>query len=155
MKRALLIPFGFILAMCLLAFLGMVFSPRLRLVGVAGLGIVAILTIAWMLAMRRSRAATRLHTAQQRVSPGVADLDAATSLRTQPTWRDDANGRVGPKWQIGPTSAGIHGDREGGAQQAHRTERQEVCRTAASRPRLRLHDAFGAPWPTVHVGRVG
>jgi len=98
MKRVLLIFLGFVLAICLFAFLGMVFSPRLRLVGVVGLGIVVVLTIAWILAMRRSRAATQLRTVQQRASPGVEDLDEATSLRNQPTWRDDANGRVGPKW---------------------------------------------------------
>jgi len=98
MKRVLLIFFGFVLAICLFAFLGMVFSPRLRLVGAVGLGVVVILAIAWMLAMRRSRAATRPRTVPQRTSPGAADLDEATSLRNRPTWRDDANGRVGPKW---------------------------------------------------------
>ena len=29
---------------------------------------------------------------------GAADLDEATSLRNQPTWRDDVEGRMGPKW---------------------------------------------------------
>ena len=98
MKRVLLIFSGFVLAICLFAFLGMVFSPRLRLVGVVGLGVVVIFAIAWMLAMRRSRAATRLRTVPQRTSPAAADLDEATSLRNQPTWRDDVDGRVGPKW---------------------------------------------------------
>lgn len=98
MKRVLLIFFGVVLAICFIAFLGMVFSPRMRLVGVVGLGVVAIFAIAWMLAMRRSRAATQLRTVPQRTSPGAADLDEATSLRNQPTWRDGANGRVGPKW---------------------------------------------------------
>jgi len=98
MKRVLLIFLGFVLATCLFASLGMVFSPRLRLVGVVGFGVVVIFAIAWMLAMRRSRAATRLRTVPQRTFPGAASLDEATSLRNQPTWRDDANGRVGPKW---------------------------------------------------------
>jgi len=98
MKRVLLIFFGIVLAICLFAFIGMVFSPRLRLVGVVGLGAAAIFAIAWVLAMRRSRAATRPHAVAQRTSLGAADLDEATSLRNRPTWRDDANGRVGPKW---------------------------------------------------------
>jgi hypothetical protein len=98
MKRVLLIFFGFVLAICLFASLGMLLSPRLRLAGVVGLGVVVILAVAWMLALRRSRAATRLHTAPQRTPPDPEDLDEPTSVRNQPTWRDDVNGRVGPKW---------------------------------------------------------
>jgi hypothetical protein len=98
MKRGFLILFGFVLAVCLLASPGVFFSPRLRLAGVVGLGVVVILVIVWMLAMRRSRAATRPRRVPQRTSPGAADLDEATSLRNQPTWRDDAHGRVSLKW---------------------------------------------------------
>jgi hypothetical protein len=43
-------------------------------------------------------AATRPPTAPPRTSPDAADLVEATSVRNQPTWRDDAGGRVGPPW---------------------------------------------------------
>ena len=93
MKRVLLVFLGCVLAICLFAFLGMVFSPRLRLAAVAGLGIVVILALAWMLVICRPQAATRPRTVPRHTSPGAADRDETTSLRNQPTWRDDANAR--------------------------------------------------------------
>ena len=96
MKRVLLFFLGFVLAMLLFASLGMVFSPRLRLVGVVGLSIAVLLTIAWVLAVRRSRAARQLRAVPQRVSARAGDEPSATAWRDQPSWRDDVDGRVGP-----------------------------------------------------------
>ena len=48
MKRALLIFFGLVLAICIFAFLGLLLSPRVRVAGVVGLGVVVILAIVWM-----------------------------------------------------------------------------------------------------------
>jgi hypothetical protein len=97
-KRSLLILIGCDLALYLLAVLAIVLSPPLRVTGIVGLGIAAVLTVALVLAVRRSRTATRARTLPRPDSPSVADLDEATSLRNQPSWRDDVNGRVGPKW---------------------------------------------------------
>jgi len=96
MRRVLLIFLGFVLAASLVVFLGMLFAPRLRLLGVVGLGIVMVLAIAWMLAMRRSRAPAQPDTGPMRTA--AEDLEEATSLRNQPSWRDDVDGRIGPKW---------------------------------------------------------
>ena len=98
MKHSLLILTGCDLVLCLLAVLAIVLSSPLRIGGIVGLGIAAVLTVALVLAVRRSRTATRAHTVPRPDSPRVADLDEATSLRNQPSWRDDVNGRVGPKW---------------------------------------------------------
>jgi hypothetical protein len=96
MRHVFLICFGFVLAASLVVFLGMLFSPRLRPPGVVGLGIVVVLAIVWMFAMRRSRVPAQPDTGPRR--PAAEDLDEATSLRNRPTWRDDLHGRVGPKW---------------------------------------------------------
>jgi len=98
MKRSLLILTGCVLALYLLAALAIVLSPSLRVAGLVGLGLAAVLTVALVLAVRHSRAATRARTVPRPDSPSAADLDEATSLRNQPSWRDDVNGRVGPKW---------------------------------------------------------
>jgi hypothetical protein len=99
MKHSLLILIGCDLALYLLAVLAIVLSPPLRIAGIVGLGIAAVLTVALVLVVRRLQTATRARTVPRRPdSPSVADLDEATSLRKQPSWRDDVNGRVGPKW---------------------------------------------------------
>lgn len=106
MKRVLFTFFSVVLAICLFACLGQVFSPRSRLAGVAELAVVMVLAIAWILALRRSRAATGRRAVPPRTSAGAADLDEATSLRNQPTCRDDVNGRVGPEWSIAGQAVG-------------------------------------------------
>ncbi len=98
MKRSLLILIGCDLALYLFAVLAIVLSPPLRIAGSVGLGIAAVLTVALVLAVRRSQTVTRARTVPRPDSPSAADLDEATSLRKQPSWRDDVNGRVGPKW---------------------------------------------------------
>ena len=98
MKRSLLILIGCDLALYLLAVLVIILSPPLRVAGVVGLGIAAVLTVALVLAVGRSRTATPARTVPRPDSPLSADLDEATSLRNRPSWRDDVDGRVGPKW---------------------------------------------------------
>ncbi len=98
MKRSPLILIGCDLALYLLAVLAIVLSPPLRIAGIVGLGIAAVLTVALVLAVRRSQTATRARTVPRPDGPSAADQDEATSLRKQPSWRDDVNGRVGPKW---------------------------------------------------------
>lgn len=98
MKRGLLIFLGIVLVICLVVSLAMVFSAQSRLAGVVGLGVVAISAIAWVLVLRGLRAAARPRDVPPCAFPGAEDLDEATSLRSRPTWRDDANGRVGPHW---------------------------------------------------------
>jgi len=92
-----------ILAVCdivlfVLAVLAIVASPTLRTAGIAGLCVAAVMTVALALAARRSPSSGRLDSASRPDRPGAADFDEATALRNQPTWRDDVEGRAGPKW---------------------------------------------------------
>lgn len=97
MKRAIVILAFCDLGLCVLAVLAIAFSPALRLAGIAGLGVAAIVTVALVLAARRRPSAARRDTVSQR-SPDGEEFEAATSLRNQPTWRDDVEGRTGPRW---------------------------------------------------------
>jgi hypothetical protein len=97
MRRSIVILAVCDLVLCVLAVLAIVSSPALRLAGIAGLGVAAIVTIVLVLAARRPPSAARRGTASP-PRPGVEEFDEATSLRNQPTWRDDVEGRTGPKW---------------------------------------------------------
>ena len=98
MRRSIVILAVCDLVLCVLALLAIVVWPGLRWAGVAGLGVALILTFALVLAARRPTPAARSETASQPDRAGVADFEEATSLRNQPTWRDDIEGRAGPKW---------------------------------------------------------
>jgi hypothetical protein len=97
-KRAWLILVGFLLALAFLTSLALVFVPRFRLAGLAGLAVVLCLSVVWALALRRSRAVEQTPGDAPRTTSASAELDEANPIWNQPTWRDDANGRVGPKW---------------------------------------------------------
>lgn len=97
MKRSLVVLVVCDLVLYVLAVLAIVSSPALRLAGVTGLGVAVVVTITLALAARRSRSSRRGPGSQPQ-RPSVAEFDQATSLRTQPTWRDDVEGRTGPKW---------------------------------------------------------
>jgi hypothetical protein len=98
MRRSIVILAVCDLVLFVLAVFAIVVSPTLRLVGIAGLGVTAILTAALALAARRPPPTARPDTVSSPQRPGVEDFDEATSLRNQPTWRDDVEGRAGPKW---------------------------------------------------------
>ena len=98
MRRWIVILAACDLVLVVLAVFAIVVSPTLRLAGVAGLGVAAILTVALALAARRRPPTVRPDTVSPPERPSVADFDEATSLRNQPTWRDDVEGRMGPKW---------------------------------------------------------
>ena len=98
MRRSIVILAVCDLVLCVLALLAIVVWPGLRWAGVAGLGVAAILTLALVLAARRPAPPARSEAASQPDRAGVADFEEATSLRNQPTWRDDVEGRAGPKW---------------------------------------------------------
>jgi hypothetical protein len=95
MKRVLLTFCRVALAVGLIAFLVLLFSPHLRLVGVVGLGVVVITATTWFLITRRSRPAappeTRLDAAAF-----AEEFDRSTALRYGPTSHEDVNGRAGP-----------------------------------------------------------
>jgi hypothetical protein len=86
------------LVLCVLALLAIVVSPELRWAGIAGLGVAAIMAFALVLTARRTAPAAHSETDSRPDRAGAADFDEATSLRNQPTWRDDVEGRTGPKW---------------------------------------------------------
>ncbi|MGE5229499.1 MAG: hypothetical protein ACM3MJ_07240 [Deltaproteobacteria bacterium] len=98
MRRSIVILAVCDLVLVVLAVFVIVVSPTLRLAGVAGLGVAAILTVALALAAQRRPPTARPDAASTTERPSVADLEEATSLRNQPTWRDDVEGRTGPKW---------------------------------------------------------
>jgi hypothetical protein len=97
MKRVLVTPCRVALAVGPIAFLVLLFSPHLRLVGVVGLGIVVVAATTWFLLARRSRPAAPPET---RLDPAAfaEEFDRSTALRYGPTSHDDANGRRGPMW---------------------------------------------------------
>ena len=98
MRRSIVILAVCDLVLFVLAVFAVVVSPTLRLAGIAGLCVAAIVTVALLLAARRPPPTARPDTASPPERPGGADFDEATSLRNQPTWRDDVEGRMGPKW---------------------------------------------------------
>ena len=98
MRRSIVILAVCDLVLCVLALLAIVVSPALRWAGIAGLGVAAIMTVALALAARRPAPAARAETDSPPDRVGAADFEEATSLRNQPTWRDDVEGRTGPKW---------------------------------------------------------
>jgi hypothetical protein len=98
MRRSIVILAVCDLVLCVLAVLAIVVSPALLWAGIAGLGVAAIVTFALVLAARRPASAARSETVSRPDRAGVADFEEATSLRNQPTWRDDVEGRTGPKW---------------------------------------------------------
>jgi len=89
---------GLVLAICMVASLVMVFVPRFRLAGLVGLAVVVVLGVVWALVLRRSRAVEQPPGDAPRPPSDDPDLDEANPIWNQPTWRDDANGRIGPKW---------------------------------------------------------
>jgi hypothetical protein len=98
MRRSIVILAVYDLVLFVLAVIAIVVSPTLRLVGIAGLGAAAILSVALALAARRPPPTARPDTVSPLERPSASDFDEATSLRNQPTWRDDVEGRMGPKW---------------------------------------------------------
>ena len=98
MRRPIVILAVCDLVLCVFALLAIVVWPGLRWAGIAGLGVAAILTFVLVLIARRPTPATRSETVSRPDRAGVADFEEATSLRNQPTWRDDIEGRAGPKW---------------------------------------------------------
>jgi hypothetical protein len=98
MRRSIVILAICDLVLCVLALLAIVVSPALRWAGIAALGVAAIMTFALVLAARRPAPAARSETVTPPDRAGVADFEEATALRNQPTWRDDVEGRTGPKW---------------------------------------------------------
>jgi hypothetical protein len=98
MRRSIVILAVCDLVLFVLAVLAIVASPTLRLAGMAGLGVAAIMTVALALAARRRPSVDQPETGSLPDRPRAADFDEATALRNQPTWRDDVEGRGGPKW---------------------------------------------------------
>jgi len=98
MRRAIVVLAVCDLVLFVLAVFAIVVSPTLRLAGIAGFGVAAILTVALALAARHPPPKARPDTVSPPEPPSAADLDEATSVRNQPTWRDDVEGRMGPKW---------------------------------------------------------
>ena len=98
MRRSIILLAVCDLVLCVLALLAVVVWPGLRWAGIAGLGVAAILTFALVLVARRPTPEARSRTVSRPDRAGVADFEDATSLRNQPTWRDDIEGRTGPKW---------------------------------------------------------
>jgi hypothetical protein len=98
MRRSIVILAVCDLILFVLAVLTIVASPTLRLAGIAGLGVAAVMTVALALAARRPPSADRPERSSRLDRPSAADFDEATALRNQPTWRDDVEGRGGPKW---------------------------------------------------------
>jgi len=97
-KRVSHILVGFLLAVGLITSLAMVCVSRFRLAGLVGLAVVLVLGVLWALALRRSRGVEQPPGDAPRTPPAGAELDEANPIWNQPTWRDDANGRIGPKW---------------------------------------------------------
>jgi hypothetical protein len=95
MKRVLVTFCRVALAVAFIAFLVLLFSPHLRLVGVVGLCIVVIVIAAWLFLTRRSRPPAPPET---RLDPAAfaEEFDRATAIRYGPTSHEDVNGRAGP-----------------------------------------------------------